>query len=430
MSTLSKEGSEQSIDNARTKIFYYSAISVILGELFDNFIGEQSILALILGYSVVGVSVLIILFRIKKILNNRWANAIVLYLLIVDVTIATYLTIGKEDFFAHFIRFNILFFAIVPYAGFNIKKSHSIIIGIIFIVNYLVISILTKDKIMIQSIPIVVIITFAFVLGIYLLIQNLFNAYEIKKELLKKAEQSNQALTIRKKELKEVIESKNALFSIISHDLRNPFNTIIGFNDLIDIALQKNDLEKIRKYHPLIKRSTSNAYSLINNLFNWAKSQKENINFSPSRFVYNRVVNNAIALVSNDAKRKNITVRTEIPEEHIIVADMNMVATIVRNLITNAIKFTPKNGEVVIGIKSSDNKILYFVNDSGIGASQEKLEKMFSGQQIESEPGTMNEKGSGLGLNICKGFIEKHQGNIWAEQNDQGGLTVFFTIGV
>lgn len=422
--------SEGGIESARTKIFYYTAVFVVIGELLDNLTAYQVSLPLIVGFTVVGVSIIVLFLRYKEVINNPWANAIILYLLLVDVTLATYLTINKEDFTTHFTRLGILLCAIVPYAGFNIQKYHSIIVAAFFLINYVIISVFSGDEHLIKSIPIVMTITFAYVLGIYLLIDNLFQAYNAKKELLKKAELTNTALTEQKKELKEAIESKNALFSIIFHDLRNPFNTIMGFNELVEIALQKNDIDKIHKYHPLIKRSTENAYLLTKNLFDWARYQKGDFNFEPSKFNFDKIVSGVLNLVSNDANQKKINIATEIREDHTIVADKNMIDTIIRNLLTNAIKFTPENGKITIGVELRDNQIIYFIRDTGIGASKEKLENMFSGKLIESERGTRNEKGSGLGLNICKDFIEKHHGKLWAEPNNDIGITVYFTIGV
>ena len=421
---------ENSVDKTRTKIFYYSAICVIVGELVDNIFSNQTGLALFSGYFVIGISIPVILLRFRNILNNLWANSIILYSLILTITLTTYLAIGTGEFSAFFIRFIIIVCVIVPYAGFNMQIYHSIIVGIFFVISYVTISMSTGDKNLIYSLPVVIIIMFAYVFGIYLLIHNFFLAYNEKKELLEKAEQANNTLTARKEELKEAIESKNALFSIIYHDLRNPFNTIMGFNDLIEIALRKNDFDKVRKYHPLIKRSTENAYMLTKNLFDWARAQKEDVNFIPHKFPLKRLVDEVIGLVSNDAKQKRINITADIPVDHMIVADNNMIASVIRNLANNAIKFTPKNGEIKIGLKSRENKIIYYVKDTGVGASREKLQKMFSGKRIESEPGTMNEQGSGLGLNICKGFIEKHHGKIWAETNIDSGITVFFTIGI
>ncbi len=418
-----------SVEEVRTRIFYYAASFTAMGGLSDIILRTYPNPIITAGYIVISFSLFAILLKTFNLINSLWANFIIIYLLLFDGTSTLYFLIGDTEFFSYFIRMTVLICIGVPYAGFTVNKYHSIIIGIFYLTNYIVLSYLTEDKYLIQGIFVITIIVTAYIIGIYLLVHNLFLFYNIKKDLLEKAEESNLALRKRKEELKEAIESKNALFSIISHDLRNPFNTIIGFNDLIDIALKKNDIEQIRKYHPLIKRSTENAFNLINNLFNWAKAHQENIQFVPNKFVYEKVVTNVINLLSSDAKKKNITIKTSIPQNHIVVADNNMIDVVVRNLLTNAIKFTPENGEITIGVESRENQINYFVKDNGIGTTEEKIKDMSSGEPVESKPGTMNEKGSGLGLSICKGFIEKHHGKLWAERNESQGLTIYFTIG-
>jgi len=243
-------------------------------------------------------------------------------------------------------------------------------------------------------------------------------------------EQKNaeQALIKSEAELKELNVTKDKLFSIIAHDLRSPFNSILGFSELLIENLQVFETEESEEYLGIINSSAKNTLVLLDNLLNWAKAQTGQINFSPEKAVLASVIQEIFELSNLSAKNKNI-VLNHIPSEEIeVLADLNMLKTVLRNLISNAIKFTNSNGKIDVYALQNDNFIEIAVSDNGVGMNEETRNKLFSIETNETTLGTANEQGSGLGLLLCKEFVEKHGGKIWVESELGKGSVFKFTL--
>lgn len=228
--------------------------------------------------------------------------------------------------------------------------------------------------------------------------------------------------------VKKLLDDKNKFFSIIAHDLRGPFNGIIGLSELLLEKENKLDTQETNTFIELINESSKNAFNLLDNLLTWAQSQTGILKFNPEIIEVSAIIDKTIHLLENIAKNKNITILSEIKNEEYIVADHNMLETIFRNLISNAIKFTNFDGEVVLSMKKEKNEIIFSIKDNGIGIDPEKLETLFEINHKNSTPGTDNELGTGLGLMLCKDFIEKHGGKIWVESKIGQGSTFLFNI--
>lgn len=417
------------LDNVKTRIFYFSAGFVIYGEILDLFIGNHNLIGKLSTITTFIIIALVIILRIFKTLNNAWANTICVYILLTDIHVSLFSQIGDKDMlYPFFIRTSIIGLALIPYAGFNIHKFHCIVIGAVVFINYCIVSLLDNNIFMIRSIAIVLVIEFAFVYGMYVILHHFMRYLQIREDLLKRMEHANESLERRKAVLKELNDSKTTLLSIISHDLRTPFNNIIGFVDLQEFAIAENNIEKTKKYHVRIKQSTRIAYNLLKNLMDWASTQYDEVKVTPTRFKLYNLIDKIIGLNSNVIGGKRLTTILDIPIDYYVTADENMLSSIYRNLISNAIKFSPIEGEIYIGMKKEGNTILYFIRDNGEGVSKDKLQHLFSGKLQKSTPGTLNELGSGLGLSICRKFIDKHAGSIWAELNPDIGFTIFFTL--
>ena len=241
----------------------------------------------------------------------------------------------------------------------------------------------------------------------------------------KKAEQ---ALMKRDTELREANTTKDKLFSIIAHDLRSPFSSILGFSELLLEDREDYDVATYKMYSKQINSSAKNTLVLLDNLLNWAKSQTGQINFKPEKAVLASIIQEIFELSNLSAKNKNI-VLNHIPSEEIIVfADPNMIKTVLRNLISNAIKFTNSNGKIDVYALQNDKFIEIAVSDNGVGMNEETRNKLFSIETNETTLGTANEKGSGLGLLLCKEFVEKHGGKIWIESEEGKGSIFYFTL--
>ncbi len=231
-------------------------------------------------------------------------------------------------------------------------------------------------------------------------------------------------------ELKEQNEAKNKFFSILAHDLRNPFNGLIGFSNLLLHNYQNYSKDELFNIFQIINDSSKTSYQLLENLLEWSCIQIGTINYSPTTFYLKKAIDESYEIEKENVKRKNMKLAIEIDSQIQIYADYNMIISILRNLLSNATKFTNANGEILITAQTNENntEALISIKDKGIGISTEKQKKIFKIEHRISQPGTDNEKGSGLGLILCKEFVEKNKGQIWLKSQEQTGTTVSFTM--
>jgi PAS domain S-box-containing protein len=235
---------------------------------------------------------------------------------------------------------------------------------------------------------------------------------------------------LREKEnmLRELNASKDKFFSIIAHDLRSPFNGIVGFSSLLLDQIKENDFEGIEKYAGIIVNSSQLALDLLNTLMEWSRLQTGRMSFRPENFVFEVVASETCAIFAEIAAKKAIEINMEFTGYNEVEADIAMVGTVLRNLISNAIKFTKSGGKIIISAKPVDKQLLVSVRDTGIGISSENIKKLFRIEETYTTKGTLNEKGTGLGLILCKEFIEKNGGQIWAESEIGKGSTFWFLL--
>jgi signal transduction histidine kinase/ligand-binding sensor domain-containing protein len=231
------------------------------------------------------------------------------------------------------------------------------------------------------------------------------------------------SVAIKTAELNELNASKDKFFSIIAHDLKNPFNTIIGFSEMMKESIRLNDSATFYEYTEMINTSAVQTLRLLENLLEWANSQRGKISFNPVPVILTEIINDEFSMIEEMATGKNIELKNFIVDSLTIVADKNMVKTILRNLITNAVKFTHKNGMVQVNAEADEKHVEISVSDNGIGMSRETMAELFRIDANLSTRGTENEKGTGLGLFLCKEFVEKHNGKIWAESEEGKGST-------
>jgi two-component system sensor histidine kinase/response regulator len=229
-------------------------------------------------------------------------------------------------------------------------------------------------------------------------------------------------------ELVSLNATKDLFLSIIAHDLKNPFNTIIGFSELLLEKGNEMSPEKTSELLRIIAESAGKAYNLMENLLLWAMAQTGKIDFNPVNLNINDCISESVSVIESQAKAKNIKITSSVNEHHIVYGDKNMINTILRNLLTNAVKFTPHNGNISIEFSVKDDMAEIAVKDSGTGMLREKSEKLFLIENASSTGGTDNEKGTGLGLILCREFVEKHGGKIWVESEVGAGSRFVFTL--
>ena len=235
-------------------------------------------------------------------------------------------------------------------------------------------------------------------------------------------------LELSEKELKISNASKDKFFSIIAHDLKAPFHSLLGFSEMLCNSIQNKDFDEIKKVSHLIQTVSEQSYALLNNLLDWSQAKTDGIKYDPEIIDFNEMSIETIVYAKNIAKNKKIAFKMEIDKDIELFADRNMLNTILRNLMSNAIKYTPNDGAITITASIIDKKTQISIKDTGIGIAADDLKNLFKIEETISTPGLNQEKGTGLGLILCKDFVEKHQGEIWAESELDQGSTFSFTI--
>jgi signal transduction histidine kinase len=229
----------------------------------------------------------------------------------------------------------------------------------------------------------------------------------------------------RSEELERLNQVKDKFFSIISHDLRSPINALAGLLDLLDKGAVKP--EEMHKHTQELKIRFNHTRTLLNNLLDWTLLQMDKLNLQAAKINLHRIVEENIQLLTS-VQGKNISIVNNVPANAIGFADSNTINLVIRNLMTNAIKFTNDGGQVTIAAEERGSEWLFSVRDNGVGIKPEILNILFDKTAPYTTRGTANEKGTGLGLILCKEFVEKNGGKIWAESQEDNGSTFWFTL--
>jgi len=230
------------------------------------------------------------------------------------------------------------------------------------------------------------------------------------------------------KQLEKINKSKDRLFSIISHDLKNPFNTILNFSHLLLRNYKQPIPDKAYDFIRRIHKSARCGYTLLENLLQWSRFQTGTIDLVLDTLNMNLLVEQNILLLTENANAKHISLINKLENHVSVLADENMISTVIRNLLSNAIKFTPVNGTITISKELRGNDVVLSISDTGVGMNPQEVKNLFELETNFSKPGTDLEQGSGLGLVICREFIRLNSGKIWAESEEGTGSTFSFCI--
>ena len=222
-------------------------------------------------------------------------------------------------------------------------------------------------------------------------------------------------------ELQRVNSEKDKFFSIIAHDISGPFTGFLGFTELLRTDLQNMTINELQDIANRLNSSANNLFGLLTNLLKWSAMQRGLTTFSPEKLSINDIINWIVEIFLETAGRKDIEIIEEISENIILMADKAMLETIIRNLLSNAIKFTNKGGQVIISANKLGNNLIISVKDSGIGMSNDLINDLFRIDIRTSRKGTENEPSTGLGLFLCKEFVDKHNGKIWVISEEGTG---------
>jgi signal transduction histidine kinase len=255
------------------------------------------------------------------------------------------------------------------------------------------------------------------------------------KDANEKIQAKNQELEAQKSELERRTSqleisnaTKNKFFRIIAHDLRSPISSFASITSFILSEFEEQGWEKTKIFLSELNKLSQTTYNLLENLLEWSTNQMGEFRYNPTVLNITSLVNENIDLIFQRVEIKMIRIFSALPPKLEVIADENMVNTIIRNLLSNAVKFTNENGSIKISYEEKGDIFEIKISDSGIGISEQDIEKIFRIDTNFSKPGTQNEKGSGLGLILCKDFIEKNGGNLVVVSKLGKGSTFSFTL--
>jgi signal transduction histidine kinase len=290
---------------------------------------------------------------------------------------------------------------------------------------------------------ILIIVSVSFIIIILFVWVNLKNKKKHNQELMQKQEEiisqneeikaQHEAISEQNQLLSKLNSEKDKFFSIIAHDLKSPFSGFLGLSKELAENYQYFDPEDIKEYAVSLQESASNLYKLLENLLEWSRIQRGVTQFNPDTCNMNFIVTQNINIQAEVAKQKEITLVNNVTENTYAKVDVPMINTVIRNLMSNSIKFTPRGGKIEINAIPCKNNvgrdcIKVSINDNGIGMDSNIKDNLFKIDKKVSRPGTENEPSTGLGLLLCKEFIEKHGGDIWVESEEGKGSSFFFTV--
>ena len=235
-------------------------------------------------------------------------------------------------------------------------------------------------------------------------------------------------LELSKLQLTEANKSKDKFFSIIAHDLKSPFSGLIGISDIMSKELESLSIQDLKEMANALSQSTNSTFKLLNELLDWSRVQTGNMPFYPEKLNLEEIALLTITTLKQKADLKKIKLISNAPDKILATCDRAMISTVIRNLVSNAIKFTYEGGEIEVSILDKEFYIETSVKDNGTGISQDNIKKLFNIESPISANGTAGEKGTGLGLLLCKEFVEKHRGKIWVESELGKGSTFYFSL--
>lgn len=396
-----------------------------------------------------------ILYLFKKI-SSRTGLMILCYLVILDVFYTQIAEPDTEYLILYFLRATLFFFIITTMATLVVHKIHAFITLGLYYSLYIYKIFTTHHPFFIENISTILFSYLLLSLMLYVFSSHLRKVFgaltqknlqiekqnillqetnielERNREELSKFNQTlsdkNKKLLKREGQLKKAVSAKNKFISIIAHDLKNPSQTLKGFLEILHNKIDTAPKEKVQIYLNHAKKSSEQLNKLLHDLLDWSQSQDEDMRYEPRNINLKKLADNVIDFLKLSALNKSITIEEDIPEDLELFADYDMMFTVIRNLVTNSIKFSYENSKVFIRANKNEKGITVAVSDSGIGMEKKIIDKVFDAEMNFTSPGTNGELGTGLGLKISRELIEKHKGVFAIESVPKKGSTISFVI--
>ncbi len=451
------------LEKGAANIFHAYVFISCLGFIIDIINFYQSNKIFYNNVTSVSITVIIYsLYRFKR-LNLKTSFGIILYIALANVIIDSFSDLFSPNRVYFFLRDSLFMSFLLTLISLIIRKTHAIIITVIYVGSVIAMTLITKNIFLQESIYLIILFVTAYAIVVYYFVgvieksilerekhtQIIKEKNDIVNETNTLLEESQQQieeqsekltsqtevlkdqadlLALKNKELEQLNKTKDLFLSVLAHDLKGPFHLMIGFSEILEKEFNKLDDAKKIHYINLLSDTSRKTFNLFENLLIWTTSQSNAIANKPIRIAMNGLIKANIILFKENYENKEIKIVENILQDCFIMADENMIHTVIRNLFSNAIKFTPLEGQIYISCIRGNNEILVEIKDTGIGMDEETLESLFKIDKPESITGTSGEVGTGLGLLICKDFIEKNGGKIWATSKINNGSTFTFSI--
>ena len=455
-----------SLDKGAVFIYYIYTITSCLGYFMDIFnFRKTSVIIVYDNLTTILITIISFLLYLFKKLNLKVGFGIILYAALVNIFIGTFTDPYSEVRILFFLRDSLFIVFLITLSALIINKIHALIFTFFYIADVIILTVFTNNYFLIESFYLIILFVTVYAFLIYYFVNIIEHSIEElerdKNIILEKNEivnetntlleerqqlieeqseiltaqtavlgEQSEQLKVKNRELEQLNKTKDKFLSIMAHDLKNPLNVIINFADLLEKRYHDLDDEKRLKYLNILNVTSAKTLELLLNLLTWTRSQSSTISFEPENTNVGVLLEKNINLLIDNSNAKRINVNRDIQPGCMAYIDKNMIETVVRNLFSNAVKFTSKGGEISVGCTKFNKEIEVQIRDTGIGMDIETLENLFKLDKGRSRPGTDGETGTGLGLLLCKDFVEKNGGKLQATGKENEGSTFTFTLPV
>lgn len=356
------------------------------------------------------------LFLIKKLDPYQTLGGLSI-VFFVNLLIAPFLEIDIQNFSAFYLRNSLFYWVLIPVTGLIWNIRVTIVSAFIYLVQYMAIIPLTNDPYLSQSVLTIVIVLVIYTFVATSIIQSIHSNIDYQSELIRILEKKTGELDI-------TVASKNKLLSIISHDLRTPMMSLSNLSYMINEEVDEEQKPVLHEYTQIMDQTIQSTNELVTNLLEWSRSQNNRIELKPKKVGVQDICTNVLELMKHTARQKNIHVELGPFAKADIYADPDSLHTVIRNLLGNALKFTPNGGTVSVYTESDDQHDVLFIKDDGIGMDTDTLNKVKDPSLFSSSKGTDNEAGSGIGFNLCMELMDLHKGSLKVESEPGQGTTI------
>ncbi len=437
-------GLNKHIGKGAVIIYAATACMICFGFIFDiiglSKLPEHSYL---LNLVVVGICLASVLLYVFKVIRLPFSLSIIIYSALLNMVLDVYFNPFGSQRVLFFLRDSLFIVFLITIASLITNKRNGIIICMIYFGYFIALTITSKDPFLLENSLIQLSIVSAYTAVIYYfvsafeksILQQEKNNIKIleQNDLLIEAnrllEERQRKLEEQTNDLQEINATKDKFFSIVAHDLRSPFNGFFGLLNIMENQVATMSGKQILDFVQVMGKSAQSLYRLLENLLEWSLVQMGMSSITPSSFVLLPKIKSSLELFRESVINKKIDIEISIPEYLIVYADSRLVDSIIRNLLSNSIKFTPVGGKITLSANTIDRQFVEIsIKDTGIGMSKKLQDDMFKIDVKTNRRGTEDEPSSGLGLILCKEFVEKNGGRIWIESEEGVGSVFYFTL--